>query len=166
MDFVKSYFGKNEPLTSWTPHICPPFFSDLEKNWGQKCSTGQRFIFTEITFYKIHILICQKPAHFLSAQMALVSTFFQMFIVLGMYNFADRSKPGWAITHPAHPSPTLLLRIVQRCMKIPMLQRNHSGYSRIFFPRREPWRQWKQVSKRLRESVCFCSDYFLLSSPL
>jgi len=32
-------------------------------------------------------LICQKPAHFLSAQMALVSTFFQMFIVLGMYNF-------------------------------------------------------------------------------
>ena len=32
--------------------------------------------------------ICQKPAHFLSAQMALVSTFFQMFIVIGMYNFA------------------------------------------------------------------------------
>ena len=32
-------------------------------------------------------LICQKPAHFLSAQMPLVSTFFQMFIVLGMYNF-------------------------------------------------------------------------------
>jgi hypothetical protein len=33
-------------------------------------------------------LICRKPAHFLSAQMALVSTFFQIFIVLGMYNFA------------------------------------------------------------------------------
>ena len=32
-------------------------------------------------------LICQKPAHFLSAQMALMSTFFQMYIVLGMYNF-------------------------------------------------------------------------------
>ena len=32
--------------------------------------------------------ICQKLVHFLSAQMALVSTFFQMFIVLGMYNFA------------------------------------------------------------------------------
>ena len=31
--------------------------------------------------------ICLKPAHFLSAQMALVSTFFQMFIALGMYNF-------------------------------------------------------------------------------
>ena len=33
-------------------------------------------------------LICQKPAHFLSAQMALLSTFFQMFIALGMYNLA------------------------------------------------------------------------------
>ena len=30
-------------------------------------------------------LIFQKPAHFLSAHMALVNTFFQMFIVLGMY---------------------------------------------------------------------------------
>ena len=45
-------------------HFCPPFFSrsvlisaDLEKNGGQKCSTGQRFIFTEATFYKIHILV-------------------------------------------------------------------------------------------------------------
>jgi glutathione S-transferase len=37
-------------------------------------------------------LICQKPAHFLSAQMALVSTFFQMFIVLGMYNFEKGLK--------------------------------------------------------------------------
>ena len=35
----------------------------------------------------MYSLICQKPAHFLSAQMALVSTFFQIFIVLGMYNF-------------------------------------------------------------------------------
>ena len=31
--------------------------ADLEKNGGQKCSTGQRFIFTEVTFYKIHILV-------------------------------------------------------------------------------------------------------------
>ena len=46
MDFVKSYFGKNEPLIS----------ADLEKTGGQKCSTGQRFILTEVTFYKIHIL--------------------------------------------------------------------------------------------------------------
>ena len=28
-------------------------------------------------------LICQKPGNFLSAQMALVSTFFQMFLILG-----------------------------------------------------------------------------------
>ena len=35
----------------------------------------------------MHRLIFQKPAHFLSAIMALVSTFFQMFLVLGMYNF-------------------------------------------------------------------------------
>ena len=35
----------------------------------------------------MYSLICQKPAHFLSAQMALMSTFFQMLIELGMYNF-------------------------------------------------------------------------------
>ena len=29
-----------------------------EKNGGQKCLTGQRFISTKVTFYKIHILIC------------------------------------------------------------------------------------------------------------
>ena len=33
-------------------------------------------------------LICQKPANFLPSQMAFVSAYFQMFIVLGMYNFA------------------------------------------------------------------------------
>ena len=32
-------------------------------------------------------LICQKPAHSLYAQMALASTFFPLFIVLGMFNF-------------------------------------------------------------------------------
>ena len=40
--------------------------------------------------FKISVLLdvqANLPAHFLSAQMALVSTFFQMFIVLGMYNF-------------------------------------------------------------------------------
>ena len=37
-------------------HFCPHFFSrsalistDLEKKWGQKCSTGQSFICTEVT---------------------------------------------------------------------------------------------------------------------
>ena len=38
-------------------------------------------------------LICQKPAHFLFAQMALVSTFFQMFIVVGMYIFGLGLRP-------------------------------------------------------------------------
>ena len=33
------------------------------------------------------MLICKKPVHFLLAQMALVSTILQMFIVLGMFNF-------------------------------------------------------------------------------
>ena len=37
-------------------------------------------------------LICQKPAHFLSAQKVLVSTFFQIFIVIGMYNFGHSAK--------------------------------------------------------------------------
>ena len=37
-------------------------------------------------------LICQKAAHFLSAQMALLSSFFQMFKVLGMYNFSLDQK--------------------------------------------------------------------------
>ena len=35
-------------------------------------------------YYRV---FCQKPAHYLSPIMALVSTFLQMFIVLGMYNF-------------------------------------------------------------------------------
>ena len=41
MDFVKSYFGKNEPLIT----------ADLEKNGGQKCSIGQRFISIDIHVY-------------------------------------------------------------------------------------------------------------------
>ena len=46
-------------------HFCPPFFpdqhwsgADLEKkNGGEKCSTGQRFIYVKVTSYKIHTLI-------------------------------------------------------------------------------------------------------------
>ena len=40
----------------------------------------------------MQMLICQKPAHFLSAKMALVSTFYQMFVLLGMYNFGIQMK--------------------------------------------------------------------------
>jgi hypothetical protein len=38
-------------------------------------------------------LICQKPAHFLSAQMEVLSSFLEMFIpVLGMNNFGKVGK--------------------------------------------------------------------------
>ena len=53
-------------------------------------------------------LICQKPAHFLSAQMALVSTVFQMFIVLGMYNFVANTGL-WAIWAKQHAPYTRFL---------------------------------------------------------
>ena len=42
-------------------------------------------------------LICQKPAHFLSAQKALVSNYFLMFIVLGMYNFGLITKKDFSV---------------------------------------------------------------------
>ena len=45
-----------------------------------------------LQFYLIYRLICQKPAHSFSAQMALVGTFFQMFIVFRMYNFVCKVK--------------------------------------------------------------------------
>ena len=54
----------------------------------------------------MHRLICQKPAHFLSAQMALVSTFFQMFIVLGMYNFACHTNCGLVYSAMRKPECT------------------------------------------------------------
>ena len=40
-----------------------------------------------ITFFMYKVM-CQKPAHFLSAQMAVLSSFLQVFILLGMYNFS------------------------------------------------------------------------------
>ena len=45
-----------------------------------------------IRFYFMYKLICQKPAHLLSAQIAVLSSFLQMFVVLGMYNFEVRPK--------------------------------------------------------------------------
>ena len=47
MDFIRSYKGTSEPLTS----------ADLEKKRGKKCSNGQMFICTEVTSYEIHTLI-------------------------------------------------------------------------------------------------------------
>ena len=58
MDFVRSYFSTNEPLTRWTlfTSVFDWSHSKPVKKWGKKCSTGQRFICTEVTSYKIHIL--------------------------------------------------------------------------------------------------------------
>ena len=67
-------------------------FCGWKNIWKQLKNSGlrSRFLFCLIfQFCLMYRLICQKPTHFLSAQMALVSTFFQMFIVLGMYNFAQ-----------------------------------------------------------------------------
>ena len=59
---------------------------NLLENSGLK----SRFLFSSIfQFYLMYRLICQKPANALFAQTALVSTFFQIFIVLGMYNFGQ-----------------------------------------------------------------------------
>ena len=57
------------------------------------------------------MLICQKPAHFLSAQMALVSPFFQMFIVFGMYNFGYHINMLHAVKY-LHESPKLPLPFI------------------------------------------------------
>ena len=47
----------------------------------------------DFQFYLMYKLICQKPAHFWTAQMAVLSSFFQGFIVLlGMYNFGVYQK--------------------------------------------------------------------------
>ena len=54
----KNPIRNSEPLTSWTllPSLFFQISADLEKKWGQKCSTGQSFICTKVISYKIHIL--------------------------------------------------------------------------------------------------------------
>ena len=46
----------------------------------------------DFRIYLIYNLICQKPANYLSAQKAVLSSFLQMFIVLAMYNFDSPAK--------------------------------------------------------------------------
>ena len=57
--FCKKYFNRNEPLTirKLLSSILFQISADLEKNGGQKCSTGQSFILSKVTFYKIHISV-------------------------------------------------------------------------------------------------------------
>ena len=73
----------NTVFTHFFTNICYDLLLKAEKK-----KSLARFLFCLIfQFYLMYRLIRQKPAHFFSAQMALVSTFFQMFVVLGMYNF-------------------------------------------------------------------------------
>ena len=79
MDFLKSYFFKNEPLISWaflSSKLDSPVIKTLERpffyieclsnvlitKWSnfdeRECSTDQRFILKEITSLKIHTLTC------------------------------------------------------------------------------------------------------------
>ena len=44
------------------------------------------------SFYLIYKLICQKQSHFSSAKMAVLSSFFEVFVTLGMYNFGENHK--------------------------------------------------------------------------
>ena len=44
--------------------------------------------------YLMYKLICQKPANFLYAQMAGLSSFRQMFIALGIYNSGVTKNNG------------------------------------------------------------------------
>ena len=59
--------------------------NDSKLTWKFRIKLQIPILFN-IQFYLMYRLICQKPANFWSAQMALVSTFFSMFIVLGIYN--------------------------------------------------------------------------------
>ena len=73
------------PVKSWPKLYIP---STLNTDY----LLGHTQSIVSAVMYLMYRLICQKPAHFLSAQMALVSTFFQMCIVLGMYNFGADTK--------------------------------------------------------------------------
>ena len=69
-------------------------------NWHENSGLKSRFLFCLIfQFYLMFRLICQKPANFLSAQMDLVSTFFQKFTVLGMYFFVFLRKSFFFKSH-------------------------------------------------------------------
>ena len=55
-------------------------------------------------FYLMYRLIFQRPVHLLSAQIASVSTLFQMFIVLWMYDFESIKKKREFLLWPASES--------------------------------------------------------------
>ena len=64
------------------------FWVQTHSNQIENSGLKSRFLFCFIfEFFLMYRLIFQKPVHFLSTQMTLVSTFFQMFILLWLYNF-------------------------------------------------------------------------------
>ena len=110
MVFVRSYFGTNEPLTSWT-HFSSLFgwiSTDLAKKWGKMCSTGQRFICTEVTSYKIHdILGVQNGLYFVSQIFKKKSNFFPFFLT---QNFTSVSYMIFSYKQILHVSMYLWAR--------------------------------------------------------
>ena len=55
MDFVRV---TSIQMNLWpVEHFFPHFLSRSVLKWGKKCSTGRRFICSELTSYKIHILV-------------------------------------------------------------------------------------------------------------
>ena len=64
--------------------IFSPFWDKIKKN---KKKNYKRFI---MQLFSTNATIFKRKNKFLSAQITLVSTFLQMFIVLGMYNFGLR----------------------------------------------------------------------------
>ena len=59
MDFVRSHFLMNEPLTSleyFFPRFGVPVYCKVCQIEENVFKTGQRFIRKEVTSYKIHIL--------------------------------------------------------------------------------------------------------------
>ena len=93
MDFVRSTLIE---MNLWpVEHFCPPFFqisANLEKNGGQTCSTVQRFIFTEVTFYKIHILV-----YFLSANKVSSKPLTSLIALFKYSHHTTISKPFWSL---------------------------------------------------------------------
>ena len=60
-------------------------------------------------------LICQKPVHFSSAQITLLTGFLQAFIVLGIYNFGTHYKALiWLQQH--HIGPLCCFKLIRAIM--------------------------------------------------
>ena len=92
MDFVRSHFSTNEP-------VCTKKTSQKAR---KKCSTGQRFICTKVTAYKIHILGFfhedKYIIYLLSKKLINHGCFSSSFkdVVLSIYNFGKRQVKCWS----------------------------------------------------------------------